>query len=1425
MSPFLVRDETGQNKTCSHVGYGAIYEFGRFYAVDVDDPDVRFPVPCRPGNFHARGVPYAHPFKVGGKVFFMQSFFHNENVMSLSVWPQHNQYSDATARWRLEFVADWNEGDFSQEYGWTDSTWNVRGPLTDSRVDPVRIPTYWSVTNRASEGGHAPIVGVSVIPFDRSSLAGVPESLGGTLEQSNRTEWSFQTWKTGPLNQGATLYFTQGYPKETIALNDEYSNSDIFHNIQAGGVTIPARRLSSSQVTEYEITNGVEPWITNVQEWIATDLVVERGVDEAGNALFDDNSLERAALILFSSIGGFGPTLSWSNKNNWDKLTNVVYDAVQPCQTFMNPIVADVPGQTLMDIEPPFHLSGVQCDMIVGNVIGIELENNGLSGSWPPPGFNAFRRLRTIRLKENAGITGVVQDSDFILFPHITTIDLSSTSVSGALPSATILLARDLTWIQFEGVSLTGCVPTPVYEVCFRNFARDSRTEFHQMFDEEYMEGEIPQRRRLNVGAAGGGDVGVQTPDFTRFVECYFDQLSLCDAEPPELTTAQFSDQFGYFDVFFSRDTEVPNKFQHVSSPCIGTWIFLKKDGFGSEQRFTLEKQRELISSCHWVADNTLRVYFDPDSDITNDYRVEIVPYNNFITRKGVDSPQAFGQSGIYLPSPYPPQLDVTGQSLWSKCVEEGVLNAVVLGGAAGKALDSYTWEVNVDGLGWSPAGSGPTLVTPRSAIPITVQYADVRVSASNWQGASGTSSGSFRIIFSNDTIIPLRIAGDAAITRELGDALVLDALAEIPPTCATNFTGVSFHWKVYTGTGGGKTFNAGATALAAGQGSKLLIPAGTLPPPGTYTFEAIASSASTPLNSTAFVEVTFVASDPVLVVKPVPSQVVPLQQLTFDATQSCDPNVSPTCSKILGNVGVLNGATPAGTTDGSVTLNMICEQTGVEGFEPCEIGPAPSPFTALNPAKMKLDDAFFDAARVLKSPFRFTAVLSSSTTAAQSTREFVVEATSVQVPVVSIQVPQSDGFKIPSDQLFTLRGSAISRLTGSRDPAVFQFAWTVVDASTDDAIPIQSNGPFLFVPPNSLSPGGNYKFRLEATEGAGVVGFAEVALGVNGPPQGGSVSVTPSSGVASVTEFTISTSGWIDDDGPLKYVFALAEPGRNGGQPIGRPSENPSLTTTLPMPRNGDKMYVAVTAVDALGSSTVRLLAVPVTLTAPSVNEFSGNKTDEAFEALLQNGGRTEDVMRLISTISGTVERVEDATELEIRELKQKLLRKLLDLDDADDAAPGGSDPKALDDLNLRVATLSAVLGKGDVPLTPEQRKEAADLVLKMADRVLDSLESESGGAANNPNAGSLIPTDFAGRVLDSLSSVVRMGQNEQTAANGTKEELCDTLDAVRTAVMQLGRAQQFGTSPGQDIAGPRRTSSTSRPVEERRAALAAST
>ena len=113
--------------------------------------------------------------------------------------------------------------------------------------------------------------------------------------------------------------------------------------------------------------------------------------------------------------------------------------------------------------------------------------------------------------------------------------------------------------------------------------------------------------------------------------------------------------------------------------------------------------------------------------------------------------------------------------------------------------------------------------------------------------------------------------------------------------------------------------------------------------------------------------------------------------------------------------------------------------------------------------------------------------------------------------------------------------------LTGQFFPT-WAFRGIGSDINLESAAVIESmpRTSFLVIKPNILTPGQSYVLRLSVSAPGRETGWSEVAFYVSPPPSGGTCAISPLSGFAVNTTFTLSCSSWSTDPSlsPLKYQW-----------------------------------------------------------------------------------------------------------------------------------------------------------------------------------------------------------------------------------------------------------------------------------------------
>ena len=127
----------------------------------------------------------------------------------------------------------------------------------------------------------------------------------------------------------------------------------------------------------------------------------------------------------------------------------------------------------------------------------------------------------------------------------------------------------------------------------------------------------------------------------------------------------------------------------------------------------------------------------------------------------------------------------------------------------------------------------------------------------------------------------------------------------------------------------------------------------------------------------------------------------------------------------------------------------------------------------------------------------------------------------------------------------------------------------------------------------NTLTAGSSYTFRVTATNaqsGSKSSIYEEITISIRSPPSSGTLSASPSSGLALSTTFTVSAPGWTADpsDFPLSYTFYYSLYDSAANNPIGTSTVSPYVTTALASGSNpSNTVYLAVKVTGSTGTTS----------------------------------------------------------------------------------------------------------------------------------------------------------------------------------------------------------------------------------------------
>ena len=330
----------------------------------------------------------------------------------------------------------------------------------------------------------------------------------------------------------------------------------------------------------------------------------------------------------------------------------------------------------------------------------------------------------------------------------------------------------------------------------------------------------------------------------------------------------------------------------------------------------------------------------------------------------------------------------------------------------------------------------------------------------------------------------------------------------------------LSYTWKVYQGV----TYLAGlkSTSLDA---RFFTLPRYLLSPSTSYTFSVVVSlyrlgfPSRILSSSTASADIALGSSGVVATIAGGSSWTVGSSgTVILDATGSYDMDY------------------PNGNPSSPLQYLWSCMSTSPTYGSSCKL-----PSTGLTNSLLSFSASILDSQR----QYKFT--LSVYTTTGESALS------SVLINIVSDSVPQISIYAAPSVLKYNsidsiiLTGNITS--SGQSSTAVWSciglstnsFANAVMTPTSDSFPPGLSPFQLSFSLTN-LEPGSTYGFKLSANYfGSTTSSFAIISITINKPPVGGSIRLSPITGIAFDTLFYFSTAGWVDDasDLPFSYQFA----------------------------------------------------------------------------------------------------------------------------------------------------------------------------------------------------------------------------------------------------------------------------------------------
>ncbi|KAL0233689.1 hypothetical protein PCE1_002198 [Barthelona sp. PCE] len=285
-------------------------------------------------------------------------------------------------------------------------------------------------------------------------------------------------------------------------------------------------------------------------------------------------------------------------------------------------------------------------------------------------------------------------------------------------------------------------------------------------------------------------------------------------------------------------------------------------------------------------------------------------------------------------------------------------------------------------------------------------------------------------------------------------------------------------------------------------------------------------------------------------------------------------------------------------------------------------------------------------SAQLSAGEFTYTLIVLKGNRTAQSS--ILVDIRANEVPIISIRRKDSPGSKrvLPEDRIIFV---GISDQGYSFDA---EFLWSVEGITTDleECTYMGVDSMVLILEPNCFPSGVTFNVKFTASYPDKDTVSTSYELSTGSPPIGGLFEVTPASGSAASTMFNITAYGFevdsstITDDtivSTLEYKLFMRLCEDCHPLFVGK-SYEPQHSMKLPLPMEGNQIYLDILVSDIYGGA-VRLTKA-ITVTIPTL------ETDEAEEALFEDTLSEIEKAKDLGDVSGTMSAVKSTISVVLR-------------------------------------------------------------------------------------------------------------------------------------------------------------------------------
>jgi len=576
--------------------------------------------------------------------------------------------------------------------------------------------------------------------------------------------------------------------------------------------------------------------------------------------------------------------------------------------------------------------------------------------------------------------------------------------------------------------------------------------------------------------------------------------IDITPAPPPYLQSATFESHLAGANIVFDQATDVGNGIFSGIFDCgrlLDTSTFLLV-GQGSK--------------CSWTSTRSFSISFGQNAQVRKGSPIAVC--KGLLQNAVRNSKAVSGSVFLLLPTNVVKPALVINAPLKIASCDALQIDASSSYGNGGRAM-VFSW-----GLALGPINRG-SVMNVLSALPSEQSVVDLPKS-SLLPGETYVftltvrnfidmeTSASVSVTIAGDETPQLYIAGNSVFTVRGSKALTLRGRASISP-CAISQTAVAFTWT----QAGGPQFLTWPSPKTANTAS-LYLPPNSLAVGQTYVLRLNGVLQNNPsAYSFAEVTITVAASPMIAVIQGGNRSYSENIDLELDASGSIDPDSS----------------------DEPFSFAWQCEPS------PCfedRTG-----IMAQDSAKIVIPGGSFAAGTKIV----FTTLVSKDPGPRVCSTSIMIEIVQAGSSVVKISIHGAPKSKVNADNRLVLLGH-VATSNANLSCTTPQYSWSLLAGDIDlkDAS-IRSTSlisPNLVLNPSTLTPGQEYVLKIQAACSSETAGEATAIITVNMAPVGGSFTVTPTSGLAFHTTFSLSCNRWVDEveDFPLQYFYHIAKAG-----------------------------------------------------------------------------------------------------------------------------------------------------------------------------------------------------------------------------------------------------------------------------------------